>query len=407
MFSQFAHWYRDWELEQIRVLEHPDTAHLTSPGWRRVAACRLASMSAIERQQLRDFSLKYRGWRIYGEIAQLMVLCSVLGGGMYLLLPHKGLLSCIVTANALGLLVGFVFLVAYFNYRRMVGKTLKFSLLLMLGTAAGALAGATHSAWSKGEPVQEAINSRMPKALLIGLGAGLFLALPMAVVGGLRNKEYERITDRLAFDAEREKAARELSEARLRMLHAQIEPHFLFNTLGAVQQLAEKESPRAAALTANLIAFLRGSLGEMRSERVTLASDFGMIDAYLKVMAVRQGERLRFSLDLPPALATVEVPSMLLLTLVENAIKHGIEPSLRGGEIRIAATREADQLVLSVRDTGAGLAEQPGAGEGLANVRHRLQLLYGPAAALDVSGADDGGVLARITLPLTEGKTIA
>ncbi|UUZ51777.1 histidine kinase [Massilia sp. B-10] len=120
----------------------------------------------------------------------------------------------------------------------------------------------------------------------------------MAVVGGLRNKEYEAITARLALDAERERAARELSEARLRMLHAQIEPHFLFNTLGAVQQLAEKESPRAAELTANLIAFLRGSLGEMRSERVSLAVDFGMIDAYLKVMAVRQGERLRFTLDL-------------------------------------------------------------------------------------------------------------
>ena len=407
MFSKLIHWYRDWEQEQIRVLEDPATAELARPGMRRAVACKLAQMSVIERQQLRDFSLKYRGWRMYAAIARLIVLFSLCGAGLWLLAPHKGLLASMVVANILGLAVVFVFLVAYFNYRKMAGRTVRFSLMLMLATGAGSLMGATHAAWDKGESVQDAIVSRLPQALMVGLGAGLFLAIPMAVVGGLRNKEYENLTAKLAFDAEREKAARELSEARLRMLHAQIEPHFLFNTLGAVQQLAQKESPRAAALTADLIAFLRGSLGEMRSERVTLASDFGMIEAYLKVMAVRQGERLRFALDLPPALAPAEVPSMMLLTLVENAIKHGIEPSLRGGEIRIAAAREAGRLVLSVRDTGAGLAEQPGAGEGLANVRHRLQLLYGPAAGLDVSGADDGGVLARITLPLSEGKHTA
>lgn len=407
MFSKMADWYRDWEGEQIRVLDNPDTASEVAPGWRRVMACKMAQLSVVERQQLRDFSIKYQGWRLYAVIARLSLLFSLCGAGLWLLAPHKSLLACIVQMNVLGLALAFVFLMAYFNYRKMAGRTVRFSLMLMLATAAGSMLGATTSALGKGMPVQAAILADLPQALLMGLGAGLFLALPMAVVGGLRNKEYENITARLAFDAERERAARELSEARLRMLHAQIEPHFLFNTLGAVQQLAEKESPRAAALTADLIAFLRGSLGEMRSERVSLAADFGMIEAYLKVMAVRQGERLRFGLDLPPDLAAAEVPSMMLLTLVENAIKHGIEPSLRGGEIRIAAARAGTSLLLSVRDTGAGLAAQPGAGEGLANVRHRLQLLYGVAATLDVRGADDGGVLAHITLPLAEGKNIA
>lgn len=407
MFSQLGHWYRDWEQEQLRVLEDPETARLARPGLRRVVACRLATMSAIERGQLREFSIKYQGWRIYAAIARLILLFSVCGVGIHLLRPHKGLLACILTANMLGLVVCMVFLVSYFNYRKMAGKTVRFGLVLMLGTGLGALSGAVHATWTKGEPLQEAVMSRLPRATMIGLGAGLFLAVPMAVVGGLRNKEYEAITARLALEAERERAARELSEARLRMLHAQIEPHFLFNTLGAVQQLAEKESPRAAELTANLIAFLRGSLGEMRSERVTLAVDFGMIDAYLKVMAVRQGERLRFTLDLPAGLAAAEVPSMMLLTLVENAIKHGIEPSLRGGAIHIGAARDGDRLVLSVRDTGAGLAEQPGAGDGLSNIRTRLQLLYGGGACLAVSGADDGGVLARLTLPLAQGKTTA
>jgi sensor histidine kinase YesM len=98
---------------------------------------------------------------------------------------------------------------------------------------------------------------------------------------------------------------------------------------------------------------------------------------------------------------------MMLLTLVENAIKHGIEPSLRGGAIHIGAARQDGMLALSVRDTGAGLAEQPGAGEGLSNVRKRLQLLYGAQAALTVSGAEDGSVLAQLTLPLAEGHTPA
>jgi len=407
MWSRLVNWYREWEQEQLRVLQDPAAVQSVAPGWRRDVACQLSGLSQIERLQLREFALKYRGWRIYAAIAKLVLLFSLCGAGLYVLAPQKGLLFSILIVNVLCLIIVFVFLVAYFNYRKMVGKTLQLSIALMLCAGLGSLVGSTHGAMNKGLTLQEALATRWVHAAMTGLGAGLFIAIPMAVVGGLRNQQYENIHAQLEFDAEREKAARELSEARLRMLHAQIEPHFLFNTLGAVQQLAEKESPRAAALTANLIAFLRGSLGEMRSERVTLATDFGMIEAYLKVMAVRQGERLRFSLDLPAALAPAEVPSMMLLTLVENAIKHGIEPSLRGGEIRIAATREAATLVLSVRDTGAGLAEQPGAGEGLANVRHRLQLLYGPAAALDVSGADDGGVLARITLPITEGKTIA
>ncbi|HEY0062565.1 MAG TPA: histidine kinase [Telluria sp.] len=407
MWSRLVNWHREWEQEQLRVLEDPAAAQTLAPGWRRGIACKLASMSPIERQQLREFSLKYRGWRIYAAIAKLMILFTLCGIGLHALAPHKGLLASIVMVNTLCLIIVFVFAVAYFNYRKMVGKTLQLSIALMLCAGIGALTGSTQIAMKRGESFQAAVASRWVQSVLIGLGAGLFIAIPMAVVGGLRNQEYEHINAQLNFDAERERAARELSEARLRMLHAQIEPHFLFNTLGAVQQLAEHQAPRAAKLTANLITFLRASLGEMRSERVTLASDFGMIEAYLKVMLVRQGERLRFSLDLPAALAREEVPGMMLLTLVENAIKHGIEPSLRGGEIRIGAARHGSMLVLSVRDTGAGLAEQPGAGEGLANVRKRLLLLYGERARLSISGADDGGVLAEIELPLALEKSPA
>jgi sensor histidine kinase YesM len=400
MWSSLVQWHRDMEQEQWRVLKDPSTAAEIQPYVRRCLAKSLAKLSEIERSQLLEFSLKYRGWRFYAAILKLVILFSIAGLALYAVAPHKGLAPALFVANAVGLAICFVFAVSYFNYRKMVGKTLRFGVILMVCAAIGGLTAAVEGDMRKGKSFDHALQANWSKAVIIGLGAGMFLALPMAMVGAVRNREYQSLTAQLEYKAERERAARELSESRLRLLHAQIEPHFLFNTLGAVQQLAEKEAPRAAELTANLIAFLRASLGEMRSERVTLATDFDMIEAYLKVMTVRQGERLRFTLSLPAQLTGREVPSMMLLTLVENAIKHGIEPSLRGGEIRIDAQQAGGMLVLSVRDTGAGLAEQPGSGDGLANVRNRLQLLYGGAARLDVRDADDGGVLAEISIPV-------
>jgi sensor histidine kinase YesM len=250
--------------------------------------------------------------------------------------------------------------------------------------------------------VREALIDSGPLVLVVCLGAGVLFSLPLALIGLVRNQQFQMLTAELALDAERERAARELSESQLRLLRAQIEPHFLFNTLGAVQQLAEKGAPQAAALTASLIDFLRASLASMRNERVTLGAEFGLIDAYLTVMRTRMGERLRYRLDLPPELAATGVPGMMLLTLVENAIKHGIEPSLRGGEIDVGVQRLDGVVRIRVRDSGVGMSSTPGAGEGLANVRKRLQLAYGDAARLELGDADGGGVIADILLPAGE-----
>jgi len=407
MWNKLVEWHRGWESDQIMVLENPASVEQIPPGLRRKMHGVLAQMSPVERMQLREFCEKYRGWRGYAMLAKLLVLFTLIGVGLHLALPHKDLVKSIVVANVLGVAALLTFSAAYFNYRKMVGKTLRIGLVLVLCAGLGALVGASEAAREKGIGLQEAIETRWLNALLIGLGAGLFIAVPMAAVGALRNQQYHALTAQLELDAERERAARELSESRLRMLHAQIEPHFLFNTLGAVQQLAEKEAPRAAELTADLIAFLRASLAEMRSERVTLDADFGLIDAYLKVMKVRLGERLRYTLSLPAALSQAMVPSMLMLTLVENAIKHGIEPALRGGELHVSAEQQGASVRLSVRDTGAGMGDQPGNGDGLENVRSRLQLIYGAAASLTVGDAADAGVLAEIILPITQEKASA
>jgi LytS/YehU family sensor histidine kinase len=204
---------------------------------------------------------------------------------------------------------------------------------------------------------------------------------------------------RLQEEAEHERMARQLVDAELRLLHAQIEPHFLFNSLGAVQQLAEHGAPRAAALTANLIRFLRGSMAQIRADDVSLADDFALAEAYLSVMQTRLGSRLTFSTSLSPALGEYRLPPMMVLTLAENAVKHGIEPALRGGSIELSAQVCDDGVEVVVADGGCGLAEPWSEGVGLANVRQRLQLHYGDQASLTLADRLDGGTVATLRLP--------
>jgi len=168
---------------------------------------------------------------------------------------------------------------------------------------------------------------------------------------------------------------------------------------GGLDRSAEG-APRAAALTADLIGFLRASFSDMRCEQVSLRSEFANIESYLRVMQARMGGRLRFALSLPDALAQVEVPSMIVLTLVENAIKHGIEPALRGGEIRVIAEPCGDSVRICVHDSGVGMSDTPGDGAGLDNVRRRLQLAYGEGASLVLRDPESGpGLSAELTVP--------
>jgi LytS/YehU family sensor histidine kinase len=261
------------------------------------------------------------------------------------------------------------------------------------------------SMWLEGQPLAHAMGR--VSNFLIGLLIGSFnIMAPVLIISMVRNRQYESRNLQLQRDAEQARLARELSESQLRLLRAQIEPHFLFNTLGAVQQLAQHGAPRAAELTGNLIDFLRSSMRDMRSEQVSLAAEFGLVESYLKVMQVRLGERLRFSLQLPRALEQVQLPTMILLTLVENAIKHGIEPALRGGEVTVSADAVDGAVRIRVQDGGVGMSTLPeqddgGGGTGLDNVRHRLRLAYGEAAALNLRDGEPG-LIADVTIPYAQ-----
>lgn len=293
----------------------------------------------------------------------------------------------------LGRLGGFLKLVAWV-------VLLPLALIILFGAAGVFLRTAGSPLQALGEML---VTRLLGNVAMLAIGLGMCVGAMLTVAfAHWRNKEMEELRSRLTAEADAERLARQLSEAQLRLLQAQIEPHFLFNTLGAVQQLAEDGAPRAANLTASLIQFLRSSLAQLRNGVVTLGQDFTLVEAYLRIMQARLGSRLRYALELPPDLASQTIPSMMLLTLVENAIKHGIEPALRGGSITVSASMAGGQLCLQVRDTGVGLPPILEGGVGLANIRERLQLGFGERAGLTLL-AQEEGALAELRLPLIDG----
>ena len=195
-------------------------------------------------------------------------------------------------------------------------------------------------------------------------------------------------------------AKSQATEAQLKLLQSQLEPHMLFNTLANLRALIATDPSRAQTMLDHLNAFLRATLEASRTSQHPLGTEFKRLEDYLELMAVRMGARLRHSLDLPDDLRSQPVPPLLLQPLVENAIRHGLEPQVGGGELSVQARREGRQLVLLVQDSGAGVTTGLVAGFGITQVRDRLTSTYGAAAGLTIAAAPGGGTLARIHLPL-------
>jgi len=402
MWKRIENWHREIEDEQLAVLLDPSLAAQAPAGYRRYFACKLAAMSPSEREALHRFSSSVSTTAAMLALVKLCVVLSVLGFLVNLaFLRATPWWETVIIANAIGIALAFSLVGVWFNYKKIVRAKGKALMTMVALGVVGGIVGALTAVLNKGDP-WAALLDKLPKTVVVvTIVVTVLVALPTILVAVLRNRHFEILAAQLKRDAEQERLARQLSETQLRLLRAQIEPHFLFNTLGAVQQLAEHGAPRAAELTAHLIDFLRGSMSDMRSEQVTLETEFGLVESYLRVMQIRLGERLRYRIDLPPALAATPIPSMLVLTLAENAIKHGIEPSLAGGEIVVDAHDDAGTVRIGVRDSGVGMSDTPGAGTGLDNVRHRLRLAYGEGACLLLSEAEPG-LLAEISIPCKE-----
>jgi hypothetical protein len=232
--------------------------------------------------------------------------------------------------------------------------------------------------------------------------------LATLLVGAL-GLHYYATREQLAQEAAARSEAQRLAvESQLRLLRAQLEPHMLFNTLANLRSLLREDVDRAESMIDQLIVYLRSALAASRSESNALGREFAQLRAYLDIMALRMGPRLSFRLELPAALEAIPVPPMLLQPLVENAIKHGLEPKVGPGSIEVLASATAGGIEIRVNDSGLGLpadeADEPaaraaGTSYGLQHVRDRLHAVYGPAARLSLERRQPAGVSALVFIP--------
>ena len=250
-------------------------------------------------------------------------------------------------------------------------------------------------AWFGGTFVASALMGDPWGPTALGLNA-VFGFLTLTAGAGITGCFYFWTRERLMAS---EAAA---AEARLKLLQAQIEPHFLFNTLANLQALISVDPARAQEMLRHLDGYLRATLATTRNDRGTLAGEFALLKDYLEILAIRMGPRLSYELELPPDLAEATLPPMLLQPLVENAIRHGLEPKVEGGKVRVSAREEGKQLFLRVEDTGRGLGDNntAGTGVGLAHVKERLAAVYGRIASVETSENAGGGVRVTLRLPL-------
>ncbi|MEO6362429.1 MAG: sensor histidine kinase [Caldimonas sp.] len=249
--------------------------------------------------------------------------------------------------------------------------------------------------WGMGVDVRVFFSFERPQLLL----ATVFIALLITAV--FQQFFWSR--------ARQIRAENEASEARLRLLQAQIEPHFLFNTLANVTSLMDSDPPRARLMLESFVDYLRASLSGLGGAMHTLGEEIDLVEAYLRIVKIRMDDRLEVSVDVPATLRGLPLPALTLQPLVENAIVHGLEPRIAGGSVRVAARREGKALVITVDDDGDGLrataaaAASPrrsGAGTALANIRQRLAHAYGGDASLRIEAQQPRGVRASLSLPL-------
>lgn len=241
---------------------------------------------------------------------------------------------------------------------------------------------------------------RRPGLTRLTLQLGQGLALVDKVCAELERALHTRRASMDAAVRTRE-LERSALQARLHAMQAQVEPHFLYNTLANLKYLIRTDAERAQTMVDHLVGYLQAALPDMRTESSTVQREIDLAEHYLNLMQIRMGARLRFSIEVDPALLDCPVPPAMLVSLVENAVKHGLERAARPGTIVVACRGAERWIELSVRDDGVGLGQAAAAGDGvgLANIHQRLQLLYGPAAALRVEPAAQGGVLATLRIP--------
>ncbi len=272
-------------------------------------------------------------------------------------------------------------------------RSLYYSVVPLAGVTIGLPLGMQ---WGLGVDLRHLFSFERPGAVVASLSTALLITLIFQQFFAMKTRQIQ--------------AENRATEAQLRLLQAQIEPHFLFNTLANVVSLMEADPRRARVMLESFVDYLRASLTGLGQATHTLGDEIDLVDAYLRIIKIRMEDRLHYTIDVPAALRVRPLPALSLQPLVENAIVHGVEPQIRGGTIRVAARLDRDALVLTVEDDGAGIrSESPAprsgagarsSGTALSNIRERLRQAYGNAAALRLDGVVPHGVRASLSLPV-------
>ena len=322
---------------------------------------------------------------IFDTIIALFLTAMDFGGGFWInfIISQSIGLSCCTSILAS---------LYFFPSDKPILQAVRVAVALIIGSLCGSFLGT--------------ILSGLGPAVILGKH-GLFQLLVLGVMFGSIITYFfssrEQIAESRALIQEekikRLTSEKQAAEANLKMLQAQIEPHFLFNTLSNVLNLLDNDVEKGKSMLVDFTHYLRTSLVKIRGQRTTLGHEMEMIRAYLNIFKVRMDDRLKFNIELPEPLSGVAFPPMLLQPLVENAIKHGLEPKLEGGDILIKVEIQENILRLAVVDTGMGLAGESHSGLGLSNVRERLESLYDDRAAFILEANRPCGVKAIIEVP--------
>lgn len=332
------------------------------------------------------------GRRFLVSFAQVGIFSTAIAVLIWWLTDLAGFSAILIVSLSIGWSILIAFMVLHEWLGNRIGPWLAPAPIVACGLAAGLM-------------IAGALTTNQPLFFFSQGFSTLGLALFFGITGSLIFVTRERLRtarEQLA-EAELRESRQEklLAETELKLLQAQIEPHFLFNTLSNITQLVRSEPELAVETLENLTTLLRASLARTRAGESTLGQEIDFASAYLAIQATRMGGRLRYEIDLPDELWEIPLPPLLVQPLLENAVLHGIEPRTEGGEVVFTARQIDDELILSVSDNGAGVSETGTAGgSGLRNIRDRLRLRYGPKASLELMPANPRGVNALISIPL-------
>jgi len=322
----------------------------------------------------------------------ISTLIAVLIGNL-LTLPFS---HALIYSLSIGLSICLISLALNHTFSRAPLKPLRLLAAIPLGT----LAGMAISSAALGIEVSSLLYENRQILINVAVGGSIFGGLvSYFFYAYYRLAESQQALQRQKItQQQQEKASTEL---QLRFLQAQIEPHFLFNTLATISSLLERDSATARNLLDTFTRYLRAGLKQMRAERCSLSEELALIEHYLGIQAIRMQQRLRYSIQCPAQFSQVELPPLLIQPLVENAIKHGLEMKPAGGTVTINVSEKHRQLCIEVSDNGLGIGSHSSdGGVGLANIRDRLATRYQNNASLELQSIATGGICARVLLPL-------